>query len=63
MCLHVFQTLVEVREHVGELFGAYKVGGTGSVQSAGHGFEVGVVLEVVVHVLSQIRDATLFGHE
>jgi hypothetical protein len=55
--------LVEIGEHFGKLFCADKVGSTRSVQPAGHGFEIGVVLEVVIHILGQIRDATLLGDE
>jgi hypothetical protein len=63
MSLHVLQALVEIGEHVGKLIRTDEVGSTRSVQPAGHGFEVGVVLEVVVHVFGQIGDATLFGDE
>lgn len=63
MSLHVLQALVEIGEHFRKLFCADEVGSTGSIQPAGHGFEIGVVLEVVVHVLGQIGDATLLSDE
>lgn len=63
MSLHVVQALVEVGEHFGKLFGTHKVGSTGSIQPAGHGLEVSIVLEVVVHVIGQDGDAALFSHQ
>ena len=63
MSLHVLEALVEIGEHVGKLICADKVGSARSIQPTGHGLEVGVVLEIVVHVVGQVGDATLLGHE
>lgn len=63
MSLHVVQALVEIGEHFRELFCANEVGSARSIQSTSHGFEVGIVLEVVVHVVGQLGDATLLSHE
>jgi hypothetical protein len=63
MSLHVLEALVEIGEHVRKLFCANEIGSARSIQSAGHGFEIGIVLEVVIHVVGQLGDATLLSHE
>lgn len=63
MGLHVFKALVEIGEHLGKLLCSHQIGRTGGIESAGHGFQIGIVLEVVVHFVSKRGDATLFGHQ
>ncbi|KAH0356750.1 hypothetical protein KCU81_g780, partial [Aureobasidium melanogenum] len=54
MSLRVVQALVKVLEHVGKFICTDEVGSTRSIKPAGHGLEIGVVLEVVIHVVGQV---------
>lgn len=49
--VHVVQTRIEVGEHCWEVPVADQVRGAGSVQASGHGLEVRVVAQVLVHVV------------
>lgn len=61
--LHVFETAVQVGQHIGELVPSHDVGGSWRIEPLGHGLEIEIVAQVLLHVVCEGGDARLILYQ